>query len=154
MQFWRRISLSLWLLRWDPLRGGVWARGCSVAGTRLRTAGGGRLETGIPVLLCCRAIGLFWQSRVFSGHSWRVELWTFTLALLLSLRGVDHSWLILPVCKTFSKPVLCSPLILPVPLVPCIISSFREKAAAVDPTMELHIVATSRTRQTDGAFHS
>lgn len=49
----------------------------------------------------------------------------------------------LPVCKTFSKPVLCSPLIRAVPLVPCIISGFREKAAAVDPTMGHHIVATS-----------
>lgn len=50
----------------------------------------------------------------------------------------------LPVCKTFSKPVLCSPSILAAPLVPCIIiSGFRGKASAVDPTMEHHTAATS-----------
>lgn len=44
----------------------------------------------------------------------------------------------LPVCETFSKPVLCSPVIRAAPLVPCIISGFREKAST-----EHHIVATS-----------
>lgn len=66
-----------------------------VAGARLRTACGWRFETGIPVVLRCRAIGLLRQSRFFDGHSWRVELRTFTLVLLLSLRGVNHSWLVL-----------------------------------------------------------
>lgn len=76
------------------MKGGVLPR-WDVAGTRLRTACGWCFKTGILVLLCCRTIGLLRQSRVFNGHSWCVELWAFTLVLLLSLRGVDHSWLIL-----------------------------------------------------------
>lgn len=61
----------------------------------------------------------------------------------------------LPVCKTFSKPVLCSPLIRPGALVPCIIPGFRVEASAVDPAMEHHIVSTSSdTTDIDGAFRS
>lgn len=61
----------------------------------------------------------------------------------------------LPLCKTFSEPVLCSPLIRPGALVPRIIPGFGVEASAVDPAMEHHIVSTSSdATDTDGAFRS
>lgn len=61
----------------------------------------------------------------------------------------------LPACKTFSEPVLCSPLIHPAPLVSCIIPGFREEAPAVHPTTEHHIAAASSDMtDTDGASRS
>lgn len=111
------------------MRGGVWSWWrCSVAWAWLGAAGGRRLESSVSILLCGCSISLVGQSRVFSDHHGGVKLRAFTLSLLLCLRGVDHSWRILPVCKSFSKPMLCSPLIRAAPLVPCIISRFREKS--------------------------
>lgn len=62
----------------------------------------------------------------------------------------------LPVCKTFSKPVLCSPLIHPAAPAPCIISGFQGEER-LRPSIHRWSITSSQppaTRQTDGASRS
>lgn len=62
----------------------------------------------------------------------------------------------MPVCKTFSKPVLCSPLIHPAAPAPCIISGFQGEER-LRPSIHRWSITSSQppaTRQTDGASRS
>lgn len=86
---------------------------------------------------------------LFAVASQRQYLVDFTVVSVYFMRRcTTQTSTDLPVCKTFSKPLLCSPVIRALLPDPCIISGLREKAAAVHPPMEHHIDATD----TDGAW--